>query len=202
MRRSVRRSVSILALGLLALGMLGPVPVAAGDPCFHDLDRPAPGDDAVTTVKLDDCTFMPAVARVAAGDEVRFLNGSSQPHEVLGSHLTWGAYDKLLEPGDSLTVAFDTPGTFPYSCRLHPGMTGAIVVGDGRPGGAAAAVMTTGTTATSDAEASLRGTIGGLVVLAAALAVVGFATLAGRRRPVRPTAAAPATSQGPETRPA
>ena len=192
MTRFPRRLTLLLAIGLLGVGLIAPVSVAAGDPCFHDLDRPAPGDDAVTTVTLDDCTFMPAIARVDVGDEVRFVNGSSQPHEVLGAHLRWGAYEKLLEPGDALTVSFDAAGTYPYTCRLHPGMTGAIVVGDGRMAGAAGAVGTTERTgdagATAEAaaaEASLRGTVGGLVVLAGALGLAVVATLAGRRRPVR-----------------
>lgn len=197
MTRFPRRPILLLATALLGVGLIAPVSVAAGDPCFHDLDRPAPGDDAVTTVKLDDCTFMPAIARVDVGDEVRFLNSSSQAHEVLGAHLTWGAYEKLLEPGDALTVSFDAAGTYPYTCRLHPGMTGAIVVGDGRlAGGAGAAGTTEGTgdagaaaeataAEVAAAEASTRGTLGGLVVLAGALGLALLATLAGRRRPVR-----------------
>jgi hypothetical protein len=47
----------------------------------------------------------------------------------VGSNLTWGAHDKLLEPGDSIGWSFDKPGVYAYTCMLHPGMSGVVVVG-------------------------------------------------------------------------
>jgi hypothetical protein len=34
--------------------------------------------------------------------------------------------------GDAFTVRFDETGIYPFACNYHPGMTGAIVVGDGK----------------------------------------------------------------------
>ncbi|HEX4897721.1 MAG TPA: plastocyanin/azurin family copper-binding protein [Candidatus Limnocylindrales bacterium] len=51
--------------------------------------------------------------------------------------MTWGAHEKLLQPGDTIGWTFETAGTYAYSCMIHPGMTGVIVVGD--PAEAAAA---------------------------------------------------------------
>jgi hypothetical protein len=50
---------------------------------------------------------------------------------------SWGNADDIAE-GESVAYAFDNPGVYPYFCILHPGMVGAIVVGDGVPVGEAA----------------------------------------------------------------
>ena len=38
-------------------------------------------------------------------------------------------------PGDTFTVSFDDAGIYPFSCSYHMGMSGAIVVGDGKGAG-------------------------------------------------------------------
>ena len=43
----------------------------------------------------------------------------------------WGHFEDL-HGGDAFTVSFDEAGTYPFACSYHPGMTGAIVVGDGK----------------------------------------------------------------------
>jgi len=135
-----RRPLVQLATAALVLAALAVAPTVAiaGDPCFHRFDnRPAPSSGATSQVVLGDCVFTPTVNRVAVGTTVTWRNGSSQDHEVVGSNMTWGAHDKLLGPGDTIGWTFETAGTFAYSCMIHPGMTGVIVVGD--PSEAAAA---------------------------------------------------------------
>ena len=40
-----------------------------------------------------------------------------------------GAWDSgNLAPGGAFERRFDSPGTYAYLCRYHPGMTGTIVV--------------------------------------------------------------------------
>lgn len=135
-----RRPISLIgAAGLLVAG-LAIAPIAlAGDPCFHEFDnRPAPSSGATSHVVLGDCVFTPTVNSVPVGTTVTWRNGSSQAHEVVGSNMTWGAHDKLLEPGDTIGWTFEVAGTYGYSCMIHPGMTGVVVVGDGSEAAAAA----------------------------------------------------------------
>jgi hypothetical protein len=49
---------------------------------------------------------------------------------VVGANLAWGAHEKVLATGDAMGWTFEQPGIYPYSCMIHPGMTGAIIVGD------------------------------------------------------------------------
>ena len=125
------RVLTVLAgLGLLIGSFVFAAPVAAGDPCLHDMRRPSVSDGKSTVVKLDKCAFFPTVAHVPVGTEVLFLNADMVGHEVVGANLTWGHHDKILGTGDQLGVRFETAGIYPYACMIHPGMTGAIIVGD------------------------------------------------------------------------
>jgi plastocyanin len=135
------RLVGVLAgLGLLLGSLLfGAAPVAAGDPCFHNMNRPPVSEGTATVVKLGDCAFYPTITRVPVGTEIEFLNTDQVGHEVVGANLTWGHHEKILEVGDRIGMTFASAGTYPYTCMIHPGMTGAIVVGDGVLGAGAAA---------------------------------------------------------------
>jgi outer membrane lipoprotein SlyB len=42
----------------------------------------------------------------------------------------WGYFDRMFT-GDGFTASFDGSGIYPFGCTYHPGMTGAVVVGDG-----------------------------------------------------------------------
>jgi plastocyanin len=103
---------------------------AAGDPCYHGYTIPPTTSEATNTVQLDPCAFLPTSARVAPGTAVSFLNRSAEAHLITGANGTWGDMDRPLAPGASVTVQFDEPGVYPYTCALHRGMTGAVVVGD------------------------------------------------------------------------
>ena len=35
---------------------------------------------------------------------------------------------KVLDTDEKFSFTFDTPGTFPYFCSIHPKMTGKVVV--------------------------------------------------------------------------
>jgi plastocyanin len=125
------RIVGILAsLGLLLATFGLAAPVMAGDPCFHDMSRPPVTDGTSTVVKMDTCAFVPTIVRVPVGAEVRFLNSDVVGHEVVGANLTWGQHDKVLASGAEVAVTFATAGVHPYTCMIHPGMTGVVIVGD------------------------------------------------------------------------
>ena len=43
-----------------------------------------------------------------------------------------GTFDSQnLDPSEGFSWFFEQPGTFQYTCTLHPWMTGKIIVGDG-----------------------------------------------------------------------
>lgn len=108
-------------------------------------------DGRSTTVRMIDNCFKATVTRVDEGAIVTFFNKDAQAHTVTGTAFTWRSDDDLLE-GDSVQHTFAESGVYVYSCLLHPGMAGAIVVGDGAGPGAATAgaVRSTGLPPRSD----------------------------------------------------
>lgn len=78
------------------------------------------------TVQMVDFAFNPGTITVEVGTTVTWVNQGAVPHTATGNN---GEFDTgQLEPGQSGSVTFDTPGTFNYFCQIHPNMTGSIVV--------------------------------------------------------------------------
>jgi plastocyanin len=81
-------------------------------------------------VDLKGACFIPTVLRIQPGQTVTFANADEMTHTVTGVAGSWGTYDEL-QPQASITYRFASSGAYPYFCAIHPGMTGAVVVGDG-----------------------------------------------------------------------
>jgi len=182
LRRPGVRLLRILgALALAATALAVPVAVAGGGGCHARVEAIAT-EGTSATVRLDGCTFAPTITRVPVGAEVRFVNVSNTYHDVTGRRYAWGS--EQLESGESYAHRFTANGLYPYSCSLHPGMAGVVVVGDGAgstagdaaPGGAAGAISDeppgghSGTSATASVGALLGG--GALVALAGLVGLV------------------------------
>lgn len=181
MRRTIKISLALLPF-ILALGWAAAGVAMAGGGC-HEGAGADPAEGNATVVKIDGCTFAPAVTRVAVGTEVRFLNSSPQIHDVTGRNGAWGS--AMIREGQSYALRFSVPGLYPYSCSLHPGMAGVVVVGATVAANNAvdiapvAATVPAAPTSTGDATLPILAA-GGLGILAGAL-VAG--AVVSRRRP-------------------
>jgi plastocyanin len=72
--------------------------------------------------------FAPAAISVPPGAVVSWTNSDSFTHNV--HLLDDGGGILTMKPGESVSHAFDTPGTHRYECSLHPrDMQGTIEVG-------------------------------------------------------------------------
>lgn len=88
-----------------------------------------------TTAVMDERScFSPTILYVGVGEQVTWTNKSTPPHTVTGANASWGDYTEI-KAGDSVEHRFDTAGVYPYYCFVHPGMIGAVVVGDGASSG-------------------------------------------------------------------
>ena len=150
-------------------------PAHAGGGC-HD---PSHTEAAGTTVEMHKACFTPTVLRVDPGATVTFTNRDDFLHVLSG-----GGFADWTEvgAGGSVQQRYDAPGTYAYMCHLHPGMSGAVVVGDGR--GFAAPVAVEPALASAVEPAPEGGSDGVPLALAAAALVVGALAgfVAGRRR--------------------
>jgi hypothetical protein len=119
---------------------------------------------------------------------VTFVNRDPTGHNVSASG--WGNLEPMSH-GDAFSATFAAPGVYPFACLIHPGMVGAVVVGEDLEAGSAdgvsvSAAVPAGTTSdTSGEDASLptSGQIVGGLIGAGLLAAVAFGLL--RRRLAR-----------------
>jgi plastocyanin len=79
----------------------------------------------VTEVVAKDNRFSPAAIQIPAGTTVTWkFKDRFVPHEVTADD--WTSGDPQRRGG--YTHTFTEPGTYPYRCTLHDGMTGKVVV--------------------------------------------------------------------------
>jgi plastocyanin len=97
----------------------------------------APG----TTVTIRQFCFGPTILRVAPGETVTWINKDTSPHTVVGANAVWGDFSTLRRAA-RVTYRFVRPGVYPYVCTYHPGMVGAVVVGDAAGPGSAGTITT------------------------------------------------------------
>jgi plastocyanin len=124
-----RRALVLTGIAVLAMVLLPAAPAAAGG-CGEVTEG------ATVTVALEGLCFHPSIVRVQPGRTVTFVNDDTMDHSVIGAGFSFAAAG-FLEPGRGFSHTFDTPGVYPFSCYLHPGMTGAVVVGTASGAGAA-----------------------------------------------------------------
>ena len=79
-----------------------------------------------------DC-FIPDPVTIAVGETVTWANTDTAAHTATGGSAAdgpSGVFDSsLIMAGGSYSFTFDTAGTYPYHCQVHPWMAGTIIVG-------------------------------------------------------------------------
>lgn len=119
----VKRSLTVAAVGLFAVCWTVPAWAGGGGhggDCTSDAISPG---DAPRVFVMDVC-FSPNRIRIEAGQVVQWDLQASMPHTVTFAH---GEIDSG-ELSESFAVKFRTPGAYPYSCVIHPGMVGTVDV--------------------------------------------------------------------------
>lgn len=75
-------------------------------------------------VQMSSFAFVPANVDVAVGGTVTWTNNDSVAHTVSID----GKVSDKIDPGKTFSKTFAAAGTFPYSCTIHPSMTGVVTV--------------------------------------------------------------------------
>ncbi|TAK95137.1 amidase [Patescibacteria group bacterium] len=102
---------------------------------------PATSQTPENTVVIRGSAFDPAELTVKAGTTVTWVNKDPVNHNIKGS----GMSSPVMTTSQKFEHTFKAAGTFPYSCGIHPTMTGKVIV---------VAEDTTGDTASTDAASA------------------------------------------------
>jgi len=82
--------------------------------------------DSAAEVKIVNFAFTPGAVTVKAGTQVTWINHDDIPHTV---DSTQGKFKSAaLDTDDKFQFRFTEPGEYPFYCRMHPKMTGKIIV--------------------------------------------------------------------------
>ena len=94
------------------------------------LGSPAPA--TVTTVTLGDFFFSLDTITVNVGDTVRWTNTGIHSHTTTSNTGVWDS--GLMANGATFEFQFNTAGSFPYICTLHPTLMKGLVIASSHTG--------------------------------------------------------------------
>lgn len=77
-------------------------------------------------VKIDNFSFTPRSLTVKVGGTVTWTNHDDIPHNVVSTDKKFSS--PVLDTDQAFSFRFKEPGSYPYFCKIHPMMTGTIVV--------------------------------------------------------------------------
>ncbi len=97
-----------------------------GGPIVVGLAQQAAGAPTPAAITIENEAFQPVTLTVAAGTTVTWTSRDDDPHTVTSTENVFASAG--LEKDDTYSYTFTTAGTYPYYCKLHPHMTGTIVV--------------------------------------------------------------------------
>src|SRR5882724_8458596 len=104
----------LTAVGMVVLGAIEiQVPSAAETP-------------AAAQIVVKDFMFVPTPSTVKAGSTVTWTKVDDEPHTVVSD--TGLFKSGGMDTNESFSYKFDKPGTYHFTCSIHPRMVGTIVV--------------------------------------------------------------------------
>jgi plastocyanin len=86
----------------------------------------AEGSGPANRIIVKDFMFQPTSMTVKAGTTVSWANMDDEPHTVVSD--TGLFRSGAMDTNESFSFKFDKPGTYHFTCSIHPRMVGTIVV--------------------------------------------------------------------------
>jgi len=94
--------------------------------CTKNSNSSYSNNNNTNAVSIMNMQFTPGSITVTAGTTVTWTNNDNMTHNVTSNS---GAFSSgNIEAGKTYSFTFNTKGTFPYTCTIHPGMTGTVIV--------------------------------------------------------------------------
>ena len=119
-------SVAVLIAIASLMILLTTVSQAQRENASGKLAATAAGTDAGTQVMIDNFVYSPVALTVKVGTTVTWINHDDIPHTV---DSTQGKFKSAaLDTDDKFEFQFKEAGKYPFYCRIHPKMTGKVIV--------------------------------------------------------------------------
>ena len=102
-------------------------PADSGAPCGAKASVAAT-QPATVSVRIDNFSFQPRTLDVAVGTTVTWQNADDVPHTASSSGERQVFDSGALDTDDKFSFTFSKPGKYAYFCKVHPHMTGVVIV--------------------------------------------------------------------------
>jgi plastocyanin len=79
-----------------------------------------------TRITMKDFMFSPVPLTVRAGATVTWTNLDDEPHTAVSD--TGEFRSGAMDTNESFSFKFEKPGTYHFTCSIHPRMVGTIIV--------------------------------------------------------------------------
>jgi plastocyanin len=114
-KKLLRAKINILIL----VSIISPILFLSG--CTQQ-----PAATGKNTVSIQNFAFDPSTLTVANGTTVTWINNDNVGHTVTSASGLF--HSGTLSNGQTFSYTFTVPGTYNYSCSIHPSMRGTIIV--------------------------------------------------------------------------
>ncbi len=84
------------------------------------------GSPGPNEVWMQNTKFVPSTLTISVNTTVTWTNKDGFDHDVTASDSSY--YSGNIPSGGTYTHLFKVAGTYNYGCKIHPGMTGVIIV--------------------------------------------------------------------------
>ena len=122
------KTSTFLGLLVIVAGLAATMPSAFAAEVSVPAGTSVPGCE-----ETNECWSPPEIS-VGVGETVTWSNDDTAAHTVTSGSAVDGPDDifdsSLFLAGTTFEVTFDTEGTFPYFCMVHPWMAGTVIVGE------------------------------------------------------------------------
>ena len=76
-------------------------------------------------IRIENLAFTPAQISAHVGDTIEWMNADFVAHTATARN---GAWDVMIPPNTKKSIVLRAEGTVDYYCKLHPNMTGQVMV--------------------------------------------------------------------------
>jgi plastocyanin len=122
--------VIMIGLTVWGVSMRRAAPAAAPQGREHAIGAPSVQNAGQLPVKVSIANFIyePKELVVMAGTTVIWVNADDVPHTVTSTASPPNFDSKTLDTDDKFSFTFKAAGAFDYFCKVHPNMTGKVLV--------------------------------------------------------------------------